>query len=475
MKRQKRQINILDPHADPVKLIMLLVWPMIVEEIMSILVNFVDTAMVGSLGVNATASVALGSPIIGVCNGIVIGLSSGFGVMMSRRIGEGRKDLALKTMQQSVYYIVVMGTFFTALFSWVFAIYLPGWMNARPDIIGTSADYLRWFGYSRWLVVITLTMNTFLRGQGNTHDPMVGNLIANISNCVLNFLFIYPVRMLTVFGFTFKMWGLGQGVAGAAMATSCANLLQCLFITFKAFTSKKLTVPMRLGHIGAIDWKLYGFTFALGWPLALERFLNAMGRTICTRLLAGISNEVLSAHSLANTAESIIFMTVMGFGTVSTTLVSQWLGARNQDRAKLFAKESLRLSFIVGLMSTTVVFIFCPQIIGFFTGSQEVIAMASLALRVQCIIEPIEAVTMSLAGVLRGAGDVKITAYISFLGMWAVRIPLAILMVNVLGWNLLGVWIPMGIDWVIRFAIYYPRYKKGIWLNAWKAPEEKTA
>ncbi|MCF0150435.1 MAG: MATE family efflux transporter [Firmicutes bacterium] len=474
MSKKKREINILDPNADPVKLILLLVWPMIIEEIMSILVNFVDTAMVGSLGVYATASVALGSPIIGVCNGIAIGLSSGFGVMMSRRIGEGRKDLALKTMQQSVYYIAAMGILLTALFSYVFAENLPAWMNAQADIYQPASDYLRWFGYSRWLVVATLTFNTFLRGQGDTRDPMIGNLIANISNCVLNYLFIFPSRTVTVLGMSIPMWGLGKGVAGAAMATSCANALQCLFITSRIFGNQKLEVPLHLGRLGGIDKELYLFTLSLGWPLALERFLNAMGRTVCTRLLAGISNEVLSAHSLANTAESIIFMTVMGFGTVSTTLVSQWLGARNKDRAKLMAKECLRMSFIVGLISTSIVFIFCPQIIGFFTDSEEVIQMASLALRIQCAIEPIEAVTMSLAGVLRGAGDVKITAYISFLGMWVVRVIGAELLIRVFHWGLLGVWIPMAVDWVIRFAIYYPRYRRGKWLDAWKAPTAKA-
>ncbi|MBQ2455598.1 MAG: MATE family efflux transporter, partial [Firmicutes bacterium] len=90
MAKKKHKINILDPNANPRRLIMALVWPMIIEEILSIMVNFVDTAMVGSLGVYATASVAVSNPAIEVCNGVAIGLGSGFGVMMSRRIGEGR-------------------------------------------------------------------------------------------------------------------------------------------------------------------------------------------------------------------------------------------------------------------------------------------------------------------------------------------------------------------------------------------------
>ena len=206
MAKEKHKINILDPNANPRRLIMALVWPMIIEEILSIMVNFVDTAMVGSLGVYATASVAVSNPAIEVCNGVAIGLGSGFGVMMSRRIGEGRKDLALKTMRQSLYYMLIMGGFMTLLFSWILADNLPRWMGAQPDIWETSSVYLRYFGYSRGFIVAAVVGNSFLRGQGHTKEAMMGNVIANITNCILNFLFIYPTRELTVFGRTLRKY-----------------------------------------------------------------------------------------------------------------------------------------------------------------------------------------------------------------------------------------------------------------------------
>ncbi len=468
MQDNKKRINILDPDADPVRLIMALVWPMIIEEVLSILVNFVDTAMVGSIGVNATASTALSHPAIEVCNGVAIGLGSGFGVMMSRRIGEGRKDLALKTMRQSVYYIVVMGGFMTLLFSWVLADNLPRWMGAQPDIWETSSEYLRYFGYSRGFIVAAVVGNSFLRGQGHTKEAMMGNVIANITNCVLNFLFIYPTRELTVFGRTFTMWGLGRGVAGAAIASSIANFAMFVYVAFKLH-DRNLSVPFSLGKPERPDTALYRFSFGLGAPNALERLISSFGRMVCTSLLAGISNVVLSSHQLGGTAESIIFMSVMGFGMTGTTLVSQWLGAGNKDRAKLLASETMRLAFIVGCGATAIVFIFCPYIISFFTPSQEVVKMATLALRIQCIVEPLEALGMATNGVLRGAGDVRITAITSLLGMWGIRVPLAYILIKFFGWGLLGVWVPMAIDWVLRFAILYTRYRKGRWVDAWGA------
>ncbi len=466
MAREKRKIDILDPKADPVKLILALVWPMIIEEILSIMVNFVDTAMVGSIGVNATASVAVSNPAIEVCNGVAIGLGSGFGVMMSRRIGEGRKDLALKTMRQSVYYIVAMGGFMTLLFSWVLADHLPQWMNAQPDIWDTSSVYLRYFGYSRAFIVAAVVGNSFLRGQGHTREAMMGNVIANLTNCVLNFLFIYPTRMLTVFGVTFKMWGLGQGVAGAAIASSIANFAMCVYVVWRLF-DKNLVVPFSLGKLEKVDKELYRFSFSLGAPNAFERLVSSSGRMVCTSLLAGISNVVLSSHQLAGTAESIIFMSVMGFGMTGTTLVSQWLGAGNKDRAKLLAHETLKLAFIVGTIATLIVFFFCPNIVGFFTPSREVVKMATLALRIQCIIEPLEALTMATGGVLRGAGDVRISAFTSLIGMWGIRVPGAFILIKFFGWGLLGVWVPMAIEWFLRFLILYGRYRKGNWVNAW--------
>ncbi len=451
---------------DPRKLIFMLVWPTIIEEFMSILVNYVDTAMVGSIGVNATASVAVSSPVIGMMFGIVMGLAAGFGITMARNIGEGRKDRALEVMQQSVYYGLVMGGLMTFIFVFIFPSNLPRWMNAQPDIWESSGEYIRWFGYSRIFLVFNMLWSQFLRGQGDTRTPMIANLSSNISNAILNFLFIYPTRQLTVLGVTFTMFGLGKGVAGAAMATSIANVIAFTINTVRIFSPHNI-VPFTFKGFKPFNLRLYIDIFTFGFPVAIERTVTSFGMMICSRLLAGISNQVVAAHSLANTAESICYMSVMGFGMAASTIVAQWLGAGNPDRAMMLSTKCLKYAAVVSTGATLILFICAPYILDIFTNDPEVIRMGTFALRIQCAVEVIEALAMTISGILRGAGDVKITSFASIVGMWCVRVLLANILIKGFGFGLNGVWIPMALDWVCRFTILVTRYRSGKWRDAW--------
>ena len=462
-----KKIDILDKSIPPRKLILMLVWPTVVEEFMSILVNYVDTAMVGAVGVNATASVSVSAPLINLTNALCIGLSSGFGILMSRYIGEGHKDRALKAMQQGMLFSLLFGILMTFLYTFLFADHFPIWMNAKEDIWQTSSDYLRWFGYSRVFMVVMFMANNILRGQGNTHTPMIANVTHNITNCVLNFFFIYETRELTWFGKTFTMPGLGYGVAGAAMATSIANVVATI-IAFSALFRKSNTVPFSFKgfELGFEPVTLKG-SMSISLPVAAERFTTNFGMLICTSLLAAVGNKVVAAHSLAGTGESICYMSVMGFGMAASTLVAQWLGAGDEEQAMLLAKKCIKYSAIVMAGAATILFFGAPFIIDIFTDDTEVIEMAALALRIQCVIEIIEGMGMTIGGVLRGAGDARYSTYSSLAGMWLVRVPAAYILIRFFHFGLLGVWIPMAIDWVVRFLILWFRYKSGKWTAVW--------
>ena len=231
-----RKVDILDRNLPARKVIMSIVWPCLIEEFMMILVGFVDTAMVGSVGVNATASVALGSPIMMLTNGFMMGLSMGFSVLVGRSIGEGRKDEDLRIMRQTVYLVLVFGIFMNLLYEFFFTPYLPKLMRAKPEIWESSSSYLFHIGWSRIFIIGSFTANAIHRSQGDTHTAMIANVSANAVNCLLNFLFIYPTRTLTVLGMSFTMIGWGKGVTGAAIATSIANIVSFVISFSKLFS-----------------------------------------------------------------------------------------------------------------------------------------------------------------------------------------------------------------------------------------------
>ena len=147
-------------------------------------------------------------------------------------------------------------------------------------------------------------------------------------------------------------------------------------------------------------------------------------------------------------------------------IVAQWLGADDPERAMMLATRCLRYAAIVSACATAVLFVGAPFILDIFTNDPEVIAMGTFALRIQCAVEVIEALAMTISGILRGAGDVKITSFASIVGMWGVRVLLANILIRGFGFGLNGVWIPMALDWVCRFTILLTRYRSGKWRHA---------
>ena len=205
----------------------------------------------------------------------------------------------------------------------------------------------------------------------------------------------------------------------------------------------------------------------LAAPAAFERAVLSGGQIIITGLATGLGNAALAAHQLANTTESICYLPANGFSVASTTLVAQSLGADEKGLAKEYAEGCIRYSVIVMIFTAALMYLFAPQMMGIFIRDSAVIGMGVLVLRIQAFVEPCVALSTVIPGILKGAGDTKWPFYISVIGMWIVRIPLAWIVIRFFDAGLVGIWIPMAIDWLVRMAICLVQYRRGNWLHLW--------
>ncbi len=465
-----KHLDLLDRSVPPGKMIIMLAWPVFIEQLMQIMVGYVDTAMVAALGIDATASVSVNNSFVFLTMGLILGIGTGYSVLVSRAIGAGRPDYAKDVIRQSMHFILGMGLFMMFAYIAVFSPNLATMMNAEDSIKENARDYLRILGYSRLFYVSMLTTNNIHRGAGNTRIPMASNLTNNLLNICGNFLLIYPTRTISVFGLSFRMWGAGLGVRGAAIATSLACAVAAL-ISFAKLYDSRFELAISLKDNYKFKPGMLKDALSIGVPVALDRIIISGGQMIITRLCAGLGNATLAAHNFATTAESICYMPILGFMISAQTLVAASLGAKDAELAKRYQKTSLK--YAVGIMSfsAAMLYIFAPNLIGFFTKEPEVLEMAVKALRIQAFAEPCFAVAAVYGGVLKGAGDVRFSVYVSVIGMWCVRIMLALVLVNHFGMGLNGVWIPMALDWLARAAVFTLRIRSGKWQTAWKIKE----
>ena len=212
--------------------VLFLAWPAIIEQIMLTLVQYVDTAMVGSLGSNATAAVGVTSSTTWLFNGFFNAAAIGFSVQVAQHLGAGRQEDAKRVTWQSLRFVGIFGVLMGAI-AFVLSFFLPAMLGADPSIRGDASLYFRIMACAMPFTLCSNMFSAIIRCSGDTRTPMVLNLMINVFNVILNTLFIYAPRTVDLFGSQVYVWGFGWGVGGAAFASGLSTaIVACLFVFF---------------------------------------------------------------------------------------------------------------------------------------------------------------------------------------------------------------------------------------------------
>jgi putative MATE family efflux protein len=180
-------------------------------------------------------------------------------------------------------------------------------------------------------------------------------------------------------------------------------------------------------------------------------------------MVAGLGTESYAAHALSLNVESFSYMPGMGFGTAATALVGQRLGAKDPVGAEKRALFAIRMGLLsIGSMGV-LFFLFPGQFLSIFTQDPGVIAKGIPLLRIVAFTQFPESLGMVIPGALRGAGDTRVSMYVTVLGAWVVRVGVTYVLMNVLHMGLTAAWIAMFLDWVARSGLYWLRFKRGAW------------
>ena len=458
-----RTVDVLDESVSTPRIIWRLAWPTILEQMLLTVVQYVDTAMVGSLGKNATAAIAVTSSCTWLVNGLFGGIALGFGVPVGRYIGAGRRDDARAVVKQAVLAILLCGVFATLLMQFL-APHLPVWLGAEDIIRADASGYVAIVSSVYLFTLCINVCSNLLRCAGDTRTPLIFNIATNLINVCLNFLLIFPKRTITVFGASFTMWGAGWGVSGAAIATAVATAFSGIML-FRALLRPTYPAQVRLKERFAFDKAIWKEMFRLGSPAAFERITISTGQIVITALVTGLGTAELAAHSLANSAESLTFMPAFGFSAAAMTLIAQSLGANRPHLAKRFSRYCNIGAVIFMTLMGAVLFFGGSFIVSIFTPDAEVVALGGGVLKIEALAQPLFGLSMVISGIMRGAKQTKITFLVAIIGMWCVRIPLTFILLNTTNLGLTCAWIAMASDLCVRGLVCLFFYHRGAWLK----------
>ncbi|MBR0533820.1 MAG: MATE family efflux transporter [Bacteroidales bacterium] len=445
-----------------VRLTLYLCGPAIMAQVASVLLQFIDASMVGSLGANPSASIGLVSTTTWIFGGFAIAAAQGFSVQVAHLIGSNDFAQARNVVRQGLVSVIVF-SICLSLAGLSIAGPLPGWLGGSPEINGAASAYFR--TYEMFLPASQLVFlgATMLSCSGNTKVPAMLNVMMCVLDVIFNFLLIFPTRDISLFGAQVTMPGAGMGVRGAALGTGLSEAITAVaMLYFLLVRSKELSIVHETGSFRPTSHCLK-HALGISGPMWVQNVIMRGAHIASTVIVAPLGAVAIAANSFAITAESFCYMPGYGMGDAATTLVGQSIGAKRRELVRSFSRITLVLG--MGMMSAlaVVMYFIAPQLMSLLSSDPDVVALGARVLRIEAFAEAGYAAAIVAYGSCVGASDTTVPSIMNLASMWLVRIVPAIFLTRIYG--LVGYWICMCVELNVRGLLFIGRISGDKWMK----------
>lgn len=435
--------------------------PAIMAQITSVVMQYIDASMVGSLGAEASASIGLVSSSTWLFGGCCGAVAAGFSIQAAQCIGGGLIKEARSIMRQALKAAVIVSMCLAVLGA-LMAGHLPALLGAAWEIRKDASIYFLIFVLTLPVSQINRLAGGLLQSSGDMRTPGMLNIAMCVLDVIFNGLLIFPTRTVCFLGISVVIPGAGLKVAGAALGTSLAQLAVAILMAgFLCFRSE--VFRLKRGESWKLQKNCILKAVRLGAPIALENVMMCGAMVATTRIVAPLGTVAIAANSFAITAESLCYMPGYGIGDAAATLAGQSLGAGRWDLTRKFARMSVWMGIAVMTLTGAAMFFGAPVMMAVLTPDTQVQMLGVRVLRIEAFAEPMYAASIVASGALRGAGDTLIPSLMNFFSIWCVRLTMALVLAGRLG--LTGVWIAMCAELCFRGMIFLIRLYRERWMK----------
>lgn len=439
--------------------ILSLAWPTMLEQLMQTAVQYIDTAMVGSLGTQATAAVGATSTVGWLVGSTISAFGIGFLSFIARALGAGDRELAKRSVSQAVLMVLILGIAFTVITTSLSGL-VPVWMQVDASVQSLASSYFLILYLPMLPRTATIIFGTVLRAAGDTKTPMKVGVMVNAVNVLLNFLLIYPTRTVTLFSHELTLFGAGWGVLGAAAASAIAFTLGGIQITIVLWRHPMVSPK---GEKLKPDMSILKPCFKVALPNMLQRFGTSLGYVAFASMINSLGEVATAAHTIANTVESAFYIPGYGMQTAAATLAGNAYGAKDERQMKELARMFIPIEILLMIFSGSMLFVFAGPLMGLFSNSSDVITLGTTVLRMVAVSEPFYGFSIIIEGMMQGVGKTKAPFVYNIVGMWGVRIVGTFICTQILSFGLVSAWACMIAHNLLCFVLFLITYLRGSW------------
>ncbi len=418
--------------------------PMLLGNMFQQLYNVVDSIIVGNyIGKEALAAVGASFPIIFTLISFIIGIAIGSTVIISQFFGA--KDYEkVKRAIDTLYIFIFFASLLVSILGIVFSTWIFRLIGLPEDVIPQANSYLDIYLSGLVLFFGFSATSAILRGLGDSKTPLYFMIIATVANIAFDFLFVV---------------GFGWGIEGAAAATVVAQ--GGAFATAILYLNRTHEIINLSWRRMVFDRKLFRDNIRIGLPIGLQQSFVALSMMVMYWLVNPFGTNAVAAYSVVFRIDSFASMPAMNFAAALSTFVGQNLGARKPERVHTGLISTFMMTSVFAITMTAVALLFAGPLMRLFTGDAEVIRHGVEYLYIVSPFYVVFTAMFTIGGVMRGAGDTFIPMLITFIALWAVRIPLCYFLSIEMG--VTGIWWGIPVAWFTGALLSFLYYLTGRW------------
>lgn len=418
--------------------------PMLLGNVFQQLYNVVDSIIVGNfIGKEALAAVGASFPIIFTLISLIIGIATGFTIIIAQYFGAKEMEKVKRTID-TLYIFLFFASIIVSTLGIIFCEEIFQLIKMPEATIPQAKIYLTiymsglvfFFGFSG--------TSAILRGLGDSKTPLYIMIFSTVTNIILDLLFVIVFKM---------------GVSGVAFATLISQ--GGAFIGAIIYLNRTHEVINLSWRRFIFDKLIFKKSIRIGFPIGFQHVFVSLGMMVMFWLVNPFGTNATAAYSVVFRINSFVSLPAMNFAAALSTFVGQNLGANKPERIKRGLLATLKMTTIIAVSMSFISLTFRYHIMSLFTPDIDVINIGTDFLYTVGWFYIIFSTMFVIGGVMRGAGDTLIPMIITFISLWIVRVPLCYYLSQQFGVS--GVWLGMPFAWFVGLVLSYFYYISGRW------------
>lgn len=426
-----------------------LAWPIFIEQLLRLLMNYVSVFMLGHYSDEAVAATGVASQILAISVIFYGFLTVGVQIVVAQLIGAKRMHRVEYVITNGLVVAFIIGV----AMSFIFIFLGEGFLRAlglSERLVSVGAPFIQIIGGSSVIIALYSSMLPILRTHGYVRQAMVVPITVSVINVILNYMFLYgPLAYLNM------------GVTGVGIASSIANIIGMALSVW--LLDRYIGYRFRWRKLQQCSRKLLGSILQFGLPSAGENLSYAGSQLVVMAIIALLGTEALTTKIYASSISQFVALFAMSIGQASQIIIGRAVGARELETAYRQGIRSWRIGLLIALLVSVLLAAFARPIMALFTPSETIIEMARVLFLFSILLEMCRATNIIVISSLNSTGDVRFPFICGIIVMWIVSLPFSWLLGIWAGLGLVGVWLAYIIDEGVRAGLMYRRWQSRIW------------